>query len=510
MRQKFILLLAFLMQGLGCYVHAQVSQSLPTLDQVGAVQMPAEIAPIHAPFDMPNLQRNTFPNLTVSISEKGAKENSLITDLINYLIEEVSQKGGGTVLVPRGHWKSGRIVLKSNVNLHLEAGAELEFSDNPKDYLPAVFTRHEGIEIMGSGAFIYANGEDNIAVTGKGKILGPPMDVALRKESNTTAFMENDMMDMPLVQRIYDGQAGRKFFAPKSIAPINCTNVLIEGVTLERCLFWNINPTYCENLIIRGVTIHSKGIPSGDGIDISSCKNTLIEYCTLDCGDDCYTLKSGRGDDGVRIGRPTENVVIRYALAKDGHGGITCGSETAANIKNVYGHDCVFIGTRTALRFKTRRTRGGGAESVFYERMQMINVGEAFTWDLLGTEQFMGELARRYPAYAVDKLTPIVKNIHIKDFKVESASRFFTLNGIPEAPLRGVTVENGDVQTKVLVNAMNDVDGFVMKNLRIRSEGSTFKVLDGRNIQLKDVIFNSPSPEITIDAAGEYPGRGKQ
>lgn len=186
-------------------------------------------------------------------------------------------------------------MLKSNVNLHLEDEAEIEFPGTVESYLPAVFTRHEGIEIMGAGAFIYANGENNIAVTGKGIIYGPAMNAEIRQLPNGNTVVENDISSTtPVAQRIFDGMNGRGFYRPKTISPINCTNVLVEGITMERSAFWNICPIYCENVIIRGITVNSIGVPSGDGIDIESCKNVLIEYSTLNCGDDCFTLKAGR------------------------------------------------------------------------------------------------------------------------------------------------------------------------------------------------------------------------
>ena len=116
--------------------------------------------------------------------------------------------------------------------------------------------------------------------------------------------------EVAVSERVYDG-ISRRMYVQKMIAAVNCKNVFIEGITLERSLFWNINPIYCENVIIRGVTVNSTEIPSGDGIDIESCKDVLIEYCTMNNNDDCYTLKSGRGNDGLRGGKPTENVVIR-------------------------------------------------------------------------------------------------------------------------------------------------------------------------------------------------------
>ena len=120
--------------------------------------------------------------MTVNISDKGAKAEEPITLIVNQTIMDVQIEGGGTVVIPKGKWKSGRIVQKSNVNLHLEDEAEIEFPGTVESYLPAVFTRHEGIEIMGAGAFIYANGENNIAVTGKGIIYGPAMNAEIRQK----------------------------------------------------------------------------------------------------------------------------------------------------------------------------------------------------------------------------------------------------------------------------------------------------------------------------------------
>lgn len=113
------------------------------------------------------------------------------------------------------------------------------------------------------------------------------------------------------------------------------------------------------------MTVDSHGHGRTDGIDIESTRNVLIEYCSLDCGDDCFTMKSGRGEDGIRVNKPSENIVIRYCLAKRGWGGIVCGSETAAMIRNLYVHDCVLSGTKSGLRFKNRRSRGGGGENDF-------------------------------------------------------------------------------------------------------------------------------------------------
>lgn len=461
---------------------------IPDNDKVGAGACPAEIAPLgRLPFRMGTVARPNIPDRKVTVGKPDAK--GMLTKAVNSAIRSMARKGGGTVVVPAGHWKTGRITLLSGVCLHLEKGCELEFSGDIMDYQPAVFTRHEGVEVMGAGAFIYANGQHDIALSGEGVVMGPPMDSPMRKLRNGNSVVENDIdPQMPVEKRLCDGLQGRTFYRPKSFSPINCENVLVEGVTFERSVLWNINPVYCRNVIIRGVTVNSKDTPSGDGIDISSCKDVLIEYSTLNCGDDCFTLKSGRCEDGLRVGKPTENVLIRYCLSKDGHGGVTCGSETAGGIFNVYMHDCVFDGTRTGLRFKTRRNRGGGTWNVVFERIRMKNMNEAFTWDLLGSAQFMGDLARRYPPLDITPLTPTVRDITIRNFIVESTDRMFSVNAIPEIPLCGVVIENGTVRTNRLFKTLNDAESFLLRDLRI-SMTEPYSAADKSNLTMTNVTL---------------------
>ena len=503
MRLKHLFLIAAMMLTHG--VSAYAGSAATVNDTIGAEAMPAEIRPLgELPFKMKDLKRPTFPDKTVTVTQADVNADGKITPAINDMIARLSKSGGGTVVVPEGHWKSGRITLKSNVNLHLEKNATIEFSGSIDDYQPAVFTRHEGVEIMGAGAFIYANGEKNIALTGDGVIMGPPMDAAMRTLPNGKSVVENDVpYTMPVKDRVCDGYDGRTFYRPKSFSPINCKNVLVEGVTFERSVLWNVNPVYCENVIIRGITVNSTDVPSGDGIDISSCKNVLIEYSTLNCGDDCFTLKAGRCDDGLRVGKPTENVVIRNCLAKEGHGGITCGSETAGGIRNVYLHDCLFYGTRTGFRFKTRRNRGGTVEKITYERIRLVDVREAFTWDLLGSAMYMGELARRYPPLDITPLTPTIKDITIRNFTVESADRLLTVNAIPEIPCSGVLIENGKIRTNKIIRTINDADGFTFRNLEIQATDNRITVDDSRNVTFENVTLHIPDGALDIEMKGK-------
>lgn len=474
---------------------------VPFKDQVGALNLTEPIAPIHAPFQMPQLKKPSFPALSKHITENGAKAGVKVTREIQKTIDELNVQGGGTAIIPKGKWLTGRISLKSNVNLHLEAGAELYFSGEIADYLPAVFTRNEGIEVMSLGACIYANNQENIAITGKGRLIGPAKDGSVRKRIMTTQVIE-EFVDLrkPVTARIYEGRNGEPILPPMFISPINCKNVLIEGVSLENTAFWNIVPIYCEGVIIRGITVNSVGIPRGDGIDIESSKNVLIEYSTLSSGDDCFTIKAGRGEDGIRVNKASENIVIRYCLAREGHGAITVGSETAGMIRNLYVHDCVFDETGSGIRFKTRRPRGGGAENIYYDRIRMSLKGNAFNWDMLGSAQHVGDLAKRLPIREINPLTPVFKNIVARNIVVERSNQFVKINGIPERPLSNVLIAQADIKSDKLFTA-TDISGFIVRNAKVEAKDSKISLLSARKLIFEKVQFLVPGDTLEVSAS---------
>ncbi len=422
--------------------------------------VPQDIAPIEAPFDMPQLQRPLFADRTVRIDKAGAKPGKLATAAIQKAIDRLAKKGGGTVVVPAGKWLTGRLTLRSGINLRLERDAELHFSGQIKDYLPVVFCRNEGVDVMSLGAMIYADGAENIGITGEGKLVAPPRDCEIMQHA--MGGVSEKLQDMTLEERVFDGSNGGQVCLPVFIGPMNSKNVLIEGVTLEKSLFWNIVPCYCENIIIRGCTVNSHGQVRTDGIDIDSSENALIEYTTLDCGDDCFTIKSGRGMDGVRRNRPTRNVVVRNCLAKRGVGAMTFGSETAAGIENVYTCDLMVEGAKRGLYFKTRRPRGGGGKNLFFERIHMKRVQQyAIQFDMLGSAAHVGAAASRHPAPAINALTPYYHDIHFKDIQIDQCGMFVQAQGLPERPIENITFEN--VKTPNSLMSLQDVGTMTFK-----------------------------------------------
>lgn len=185
--------------------------------QVGAHALPDTIMPVLAPFDFPDVKKSVFPDLTVSITDYGAVSGEKATEAINRAIKDVHERGGGTVIVPSGIWSTGRIVLLSDVNLHLSEEAELHFSGDVADYQPAVFTRQEGVEVYSLGALVYADGQENIALTGKGKLVGPARDCEIQKRQMRGDVIEN-LIDAssPVESRVYDGKKGEVYSYPCS------------------------------------------------------------------------------------------------------------------------------------------------------------------------------------------------------------------------------------------------------------------------------------------------------
>ena len=396
---------------------------------------------IQAPFNMPQLKRPTFPNLTMIITKTGAKQNRLSTSAIQKAIDEVAKHGGGIVIIPKGQWLTGLIELKNNINLKLEEGAELKFSGDIKDYLPVVPTRNEGVDVISLGSMIYANGAENIGLTGNGKIIAPSRDCELMKRA--MGGIKEEIQDIPLEKRVFDGSNGGQVCLPTFFGPINCKNILLEGVKFLDSIFWNIAPIYCENIIIRGVEVNNSDLARTDGIDIDSSKNVLIEYTTLNCDDDAFTLKSGRGKDGKIKGIPTENVVIRNCTVKQASGGIAIGTETAAMIRNVYVHDCIMENPNSPLYFKTRRPRGGGGENMWFERTHILNTKKnAFRFDMLGDSANVGDLAKRFPIQPVTELTPVFRNLYFKDIIVDNCQMLINAKGLPESPIEDLVFEN--------------------------------------------------------------------
>ena len=329
-----------------------------------------------------------FPDRSVSITDYGAVADDpdrLAHDAINLAIVEMSRSGGGTVVVPDGVFYTGPITLKSNVRLHLSDKAVLKFSTDVSLYFPAVLTRWEGLDCYNARPLIYAYGETNIAITGKGTIDGQASREnwwGRQKNIERNDFtgpdgktwrasrlklLEQAESRVPVGERIY-GEAD--CLRPQTINFNRCTTVLIEDVTLLRSPFWVIHPLFCEDLTVRGGHVVNNG-PNGDGCDPESCRNVLIENCLFDTGDDCIAIKSGRNEDGRRWNVPSENIVVRGCTMNDGHGGGVIGSEISGGFRNLFVENCRMDSP------KTSPARGGVIENIYVRNVTVGQCREA-------------------------------------------------------------------------------------------------------------------------------------
>ena len=337
------------------------------------------------------IKRTSFPQRTFVITDFGAKagnETEPCHDAINLAIVTCNQAGGGTVVIPKGVFYTGPITLKSNVNLHLEDGATLKFSTNQKLYFPAVLTRWEGIDCWNAHPMIYAYGETNIAITGKGTIdaqganenwwrmsgakqFGWKEGIVAQKNGGRERLLMYGETGMPVYKRIMTPEDGMR---PQLINFYSCNTILIEDVNLRNSPFWVIHPLFCESMIVRGVNILSHG-PNNDGCDPESSKNVLIENCIFNTGDDCIAIKSGRNGDGRKWNVPSENIIVRGCTMKDGHGGVVVGSEISGGYKNLFVENCKMDSPNLdrVIRIKSSTCRGGLIENVF---VRNITVGQ--------------------------------------------------------------------------------------------------------------------------------------
>lgn len=426
-------------------------------------QAPKEIAPFITPFGEFNFQRPAFPDMSVSIVDFGAKPGGVFknTEAINSAIRKISSEGGGKVIVPQGIWLTGPIILLSNVNLHLEEGAELLFSQDFSDYLPAVLTNWEGSEVYSYSPFIYAFEQENIAITGKGVLNGqgkPWWEQRRAGAFGNKKLQEMNEAEVPVEERRFDNLDN--YLPPVFFGPLYCKNILLEGVSFKYGAFWTINPSFCDNLIIRDIYVLTNGeyghTPNGDGINPNSCSNVLIEYNTLDTGDDCITLKSGRNKDGRRLGIPEKNILIRHNVGLQGHGGIVVGSEMSGGVENVYAHDCEFYGTDRVVRLKTGRGRGAYIRNCWFIDLKADTIER----EAIRINMLYGNTGKEVEE--VNEGTPIIENIHIENLSCEYAKRHnITIIGIPEMPVNNVTMKN------ITIGGKNGVEISDAKNIEI-------------------------------------------
>ena len=474
-------------------------------------------------FQMPRVQEPTISSNAVSITDFGAINGGqvLCTQAFAQAIEAVSKKGGGKVIVPRGIWLTGPITLKSNIEIHTEGGAMVVFSTD-KSLYPLVETNFEGFNTWRCMSPVNGRNLENIAITGKGLFDGSGEAWrAVKKEKLTDSQWKKLVASGGLVnengktwypsqqfingEKVADMNVPRNlktkaefekikdFLRPVMISLISCKKVLIDGPTFQNSPAWCIHPLLCEDFTLRNTTVRNPWYSqNGDGIDIESCKNSIIHDNNFDVGDDAICIKSGKDKEGRDRGIPNENLIVKNCIVYHGHGGVTVGSEMSGGVRNLHVSNCTFIGTDVGLRFKSNRGRGGVVENIYISDIEMMNIPtQAISFNLYYSGKSASEDLDAGESGAGEKLLPVTeetpqfKNIFIRDVNCKGALQGIFLQGLPEMNLENIRLENIQMEADFGM-ICTDAKNIIIKNLTLKTKKTP--VIELRN-----------SADVTID-----------
>jgi polygalacturonase len=343
------------------------------------------------------------------------------TAAIQKALDAAAADGGGEVQIPAGHYLTGGLVLKSRVSLHLDADAILKGSGNIDEY-PIVQARWEGMETNCHRALICADHAEDVAITGTGVIEG----------NSTVGRLRNPR-------------------GPALVEFIECGSVRVDGVTLRSTRIWTLHPTYCHDVRIAGVTFETTGANS-DGIDADSCHHVIIDGCTFTTGDDNIAIKSGKGQEGVRIGRPCEDITITNCTFLKGYTSIAFGSELSGGIRHVHISHCTFKQGLAAMQLKSRAGRAGYLEDVTADQ---LTVGPEPLLEINNDYQYNPDWQGVPGPEGMTRFS----DIRISDVTI-TATNLMTVKGTTEKPVEGLQISRvtGTCQRgSVIRNARNIV-----------------------------------------------------
>jgi DNA sulfur modification protein DndE len=480
-------------------------------------------------FELPKIYTPHFKKDTFNILNYGAIPDGLTLNsaAINKTIGECAKNGGGTVVVPRGSFVTGPIVMKSNINLHLDKGALIIYTSDFTQY-PLVASTFEGVDAARCQSPFTAENIENIAITGEGIINGNgfywrPLKKdkmtetewklhqqkygGVLTEDKKTWYSSAKALKGSLTSNIGKLAGGKTlkdfedikdFLRPNMIRIFQCKNILIEGVTFENSPAWTTHINASEHITIRNLTVKNPWFGTNtDALDLESCKNALVEDCHFDTGDDGICIKSGRHEEGRKRGLPTKDVIVKNCVVYHAHGGFVVGSEMSGGTNNMFVSNCTFIGTDIGLRFKTTRGRGGMVENIYVNNINMKDIAaEAILFDMYYMAKDPVVLAgeKREPPVVemkpVDETTPQFQDFYFRNITCNGAAKGIFVRGIPEMHVKNVLIENAVLQADDGID-IQEASNITLNNITMLSKNTNpvAYVLNSDNITISNLKY---------------------
>ncbi len=349
----------------------------------------------------------------VNVKHHGATGGGekLDTEPVQKAIDACHDNGGGTVYFPNGIYRVGTIVLKSNVTLHLEAGAKILGSTDLRDYRPLKLRPEEEAKIEGQtkkedfGALhlIYAQKAKNIGITGRGVIDG-----------SGRAFWDKDFKPLDRPNQMIEFEA--------------CEEVNVSGVTLQNSPFWTLHILSCNRVRIDGISIiNPRQGPNTDGIDVNSSSNVFIANVYVETGDDALCFKSRFADE------PVQNVTVTNCVLISDDSAIKFGTRSSGDMRNITVSNCVIRNSTNGIAFFMK---DGGH---FYD-IQFSNLS-------IESAKFEERNRMTYPIFmdiekriATSKIGRI-SGISFNDLTIRTGGHCL-IGGMREQPIENLTFEN--------------------------------------------------------------------
>lgn len=388
---------------------------------------------------------------TFVITEHGAVPDGekVQTAAIQKSIEAAASAGGGTVVVPKGIFRSGAIFLRPKVHLHLDAGAVLKGSDDIADY-PIQPTRIEGRINDWAVALVNATATDGLRISGAGSIDGSGLKFwnafwQRRKENPKCTNLE--------------------VIRPRMMHIRNSKDVKVSGIQMRDSGFWTLHLFQCDGVLVDNIRIVNPQAPvrapSTDGIDIDSCSNVTVRNCYLAVDDDCIAIKCGKGANAHLENRPVENITVEHCEFGYGHGVLTLGSE-ATTVRNVIFRNCKVSGENRLVRFKLRPDTRQLYENITYENITIDGKGGEL-FDIRPWKQF-------YDPKAQETQNAVVRNITLRNITATGLKTPGAISGNPGDTLENFTIERVSIEAKDRRWNRDKIKGLVVNGFTINGK----------------------------------------